>query len=1307
MAELRRVGGEMESYRRPSGRRVLLPAEVELCEAVGLTEEDYWYFVDLAEQYNGERSEAYADIPDIKNDITTVLINLAISLVLTGVSYLLTPKPRAPEQKDPRRLQLGGQTGPTRFSPTSGFDATPELGVLGQTVPLVFTKKGVRVNSSLLWSQIIAEANGQQLRALFLFSHGPTGAVPDYEGLAIGDTLLRSYTSSKVAAYWKQNGGRPIEPNDRISGSGARLIPNADAFATYYDLEGGYRPHFVGARTPSTQTVFGAYSPMFNGTRYTPEYELLLTPKSADSDLKDDIQRRKNLVLKSNFSQGTFFDVVRNPGIPGGISGHGSDPNTCGAVTPGANGQAYDQIRYRITTRIEDPNPHEFRPHSLEFVNSATTASRIAADSNISLGELYLVGDRALGVCTEVLSSDPSDAFAPWSPSPAPVDKNYWFTITEPGCVQCLDVNTAINNPLKVWKSLPLQRAAVATVSNTRKCTATEIVIKSNVWRQVGGFPDMNAHPSEDTVKKYEKENGSIQLGTMNKYLRRLSFFSLEYREVGQGNPWIDLTGTKYFFVEGNQPVDQYNYIRVNHDYGEHEFRFRPVAGVGILRTFNANSQAVHRRLRYGVETAFNAQGLIVVFSGEEVVINEDYVTNKEFIRPESTAEIEGALDNLSITPTQTGDFVAETSETITSTTLGDWQAPLESNKRYNRTWGSRNFLRKRINTFTGNTIYQYWWDDRIVASGTLATMATEPPEVIVGNVKFYWEVESPDDNRSIVGQDLNAFRTITASLRAQNTTTTVVTNGSKGVEAHVTDAVPVENAQGRLPSGTGLKFFVEKWVSTPNGEVGYKWYIDANNQGRDYKQNDQVKVVWNDGSEIATVTITGTTTTTQETQSEKNYARFDAILDVLSYESQNASNMDGPEHEVVAVNEKIKQGEPLYSNLTIGGLRIDASTEWSSFSSFSAFMKEGILLDNLAASSPTYQPSNLLPDIVFGLMTNQTWGAGEFLGAQQVDRAAMVIASKFCQANGFTWDGVIDDKINFRSWVFENAQYCLLDATVVGGRFALKPAVPYASDYKIRPVLDSSQTGLAPEIKALFTDGNVRNMKVTFLSPQDRRLFRAVVNWREDVVNGFPITKQFTVQYNSSQGGSIYDSEERFDLSGFCTTQEHALTYAKYALGVRKHVDHVINFETTPQAAMGLSAGDYFRFASNSTHTSRFNNGSINSDGFVTSVDTLADGSHSIYYWKLNTQSVQEATIQVVDGKVTDPVFYGTVFTVVQSSNVIRVYKLEALTYAEDGLVEVTASHMLLTEAGNLAILEWDDDYFDYSGLDTGSVSI
>ena len=35
------------------------------------------------------------------------------------------------------------------------------------------------------------------------------------------------------------------------------------------------------------------------------------------------------------------------------------------------------------------------------------------------------------------------------------------------------------------------------------------------------------------------------------------------------------------------------------------------------------------------------------------------------------------------------------------------------------------------------------------------------------------------------------------------------------------------------------------------------------------------------------------------------------------------------------------------------------------------------------------------------------------------------------------------------------------------------------------------------------------------------------------------------------------------------------------------------------------------------------------------------------------------------------------------------RVYKVEALTYAEDGLVELTGSHVPLTESGALAIMD------------------
>ena len=63
MDKLRRVGGKMESLKRPGGRRLLLPAEIELCETVGITEDEYWYFVELTEAYNGKRPKEYDVLP--------------------------------------------------------------------------------------------------------------------------------------------------------------------------------------------------------------------------------------------------------------------------------------------------------------------------------------------------------------------------------------------------------------------------------------------------------------------------------------------------------------------------------------------------------------------------------------------------------------------------------------------------------------------------------------------------------------------------------------------------------------------------------------------------------------------------------------------------------------------------------------------------------------------------------------------------------------------------------------------------------------------------------------------------------------------------------------------------------------------------------------------------------------------------------------------------------------------------------------------------------------------------------------------
>ena len=65
-------------------------------------------------------------------------------------------------------------------------------------------------------------------------------------------------------------------------------------------------------------------------------------------------------------------------------------------------------------------------------------------------------------------------------------------------------------------------------------------------------------------------------------------------------------------------------------------------------------------------------------------------------------------------------------------------------------------------------------------------------------------------------------------------------------------------------PNAKGLKFWVEVFQDNSGNDVGYKWYIDQNNQGENYTKGDRLIVTAPAGSkdpgyEIFGVTVTGT----------------------------------------------------------------------------------------------------------------------------------------------------------------------------------------------------------------------------------------------------------------------------------------------------------------------------------------------------------------------------------------------------------------------------------------------------------------
>jgi len=66
-----------------------------------------------------------------------------------------------------------------------------------------------------------------------------------------------------------------------------------------------------------------------------------------------------------------------------------------------------------------------------------------------------------------------------------------------------------------------------------------------------------------------------------------------------------------------------------------------------------------------------------------------------------------------------------------------------------------------------------------------------------------------------------------------------------------------------------------------------------------------------------------------------------------------------------------------------------------------------------------------------------------------------------------------------------------------------------------------------------------------------------------------------------------------------------------------------------------------------------------------------------------------------VQDGKALESGLFGRVFTLKNSTTTSRVYKVESLSYGQEGFVEIAGSYQPLTASGALATLDWTDSHF------------
>jgi hypothetical protein len=385
-----------------------------------------------------------------------------------------------------------------------------------------------------------------------------------------------------------------------------------------------------------------------------------------------------------------------------------------------------------------------------------------------------------------------------------------------------------------------------------------------------------------------------------------------------------------------------------------------------------------------------------------------------------------------------------------------------------------------------------------------------------------------------------------------------------------------VSMPQGFAASANG-KVQADISVAFTNIQQVYKANIQIRDGGSGYEKGDQVSI---NGLNNSPTLVIGTVT--PPGYGADIVEKFDAVADVYLNEGQEGSHESGPEHQIVYINEQrenIKLDKqattsstieyaPLYENMSLLGLQLRSGKEWSSFNNFTYYAKKGSkvrkIIDegNLATNSSNlanavYGASNLYPEILYHLISNSN-----LMPTTMVDWDGFAEACKVCLANNFYWDGVLAAPVNIRDWGHENAQYFFLDFLVLGGKLSLQPTFPVNKGSDLSGYTLGGAYNRLPLISALFTDGNIieDSLQVSWYPAEQRKAPQILVTLRDEVENGFAETRNILVKRIDAANPN--PQVEAIDFTGFCTSADHAIQFAKLLINVRYHVTHVIHLK-------------------------------------------------------------------------------------------------------------------------------------------------
>jgi hypothetical protein len=632
----------------PSDRPIaLLPQDRELMAVLGCSEAEYRQFVRDCIKYS--RLEPGKPVNFL---IIPFLIQLVIGIALSLLaSFLFRPKTPTPPNIRQTSQQGQNSVGTTEFAPKAGFDSLQNVVELGSTIPLVYANRetidgvtygGVRVNTNLLWSQMISQGGSQMLRAICSLGEATIGAI-DPAQFAFGDNVLGGYdlsaansTSSRVTFYVSQDGGR-ISSADRVAGrSAARDTGNAenaggpDVFAIH-GLNNAWTTDFCYSYKPSTQTQFGVYQLIGNGLAFRVNPQLRPTvlvktrPKGDDGDIEvscnpDGVARAQRDKYNTLFS--CRSGVTHLNGAP-----------ASGTVNLAVN----DTLTYTLSNASEANRifrGQQVGPDHKETcrdVAQTVSGRQRSWDDAISLGDLYKFGS-ALLICE---GRNPADEIFASEADLDPVGGGQAITAT----FRVVKAGQASLNGTEgkttATGSSHLFKVAVASFAVPRSAQVVELGFRSTLGIRISGLCNFRDSLSQDVIdgractyysgKVYGKgdslELSNFQSGSYSGSEIRYSFFKLGYRIAGSTGDYTYLS--QCFGVRSITQQAVYNFIRLQMPTMQRwEFRMEPLCGWEIRNSIATGTLEVLDARISGYRTVTSGAGantVTAIYSGEPV----------------------------------------------------------------------------------------------------------------------------------------------------------------------------------------------------------------------------------------------------------------------------------------------------------------------------------------------------------------------------------------------------------------------------------------------------------------------------------------------------------------------------------------------------------------------------------------------------------------------------------------------------------------------------------------------------------------